>query len=93
MDVSYDPVKNARNITERGLSFELVQQFDWSTAVVAQDCRYEYAEHRFQALGKIHDRLHMLVFTPRNDVLHVISLRKANAREVSRYDQDKQNRS
>lgn len=41
MDVSYDPVKNARNITERGLSFELVQQFDWSTAVVAEDCRYD----------------------------------------------------
>ncbi|HEV3106788.1 MAG TPA: hypothetical protein VGZ01_13970 [Trinickia sp.] len=31
----------------------------------------------------------MLVFTPRNGKVHVITLRKANPREVKRYEQAK----
>ncbi|MDN4574595.1 hypothetical protein DBB29_18485 [Pandoraea cepalis] len=31
------------------------------------------------------DRLFALVFTPRAEKIHVISLRKANSREVKRY--------
>jgi hypothetical protein len=45
-----------------------------------------YGERRFQALGLIGDRLHMMVFTPRANKAHVISLRKANKREVKRYE-------
>jgi len=37
-------------------------------------------------LGFIKDRLHSVVFTPRNGKPRVISLRKANKREVSRYE-------
>lgn len=39
-----------------------------------------------QALGVIDGRLHVLVFTPRAGKTHVISLRKANRREVNRYE-------
>lgn len=39
-----------------------------------------------QALGKINGRLHMVVFTVRGESLRIISLRKANAREVARYE-------
>ncbi len=38
----------------------------------------------------IGDRLHTLVFTPREDVVHVISLRRANKREVKRYESQKE---
>jgi hypothetical protein len=31
--------KNARNIAERGLPFELVAQLDWETAVAVEDTR------------------------------------------------------
>jgi len=34
----------------------------------------------------IAERLHVLVFTPRSGRTHVISLRKANKREVKRYE-------
>ena len=63
----------------------MAEEFDWSTALIAEDTRQEYAERRYQALGLIGEHLHMLVFTPRNDALHVISLRRANKRERSRY--------
>jgi uncharacterized DUF497 family protein len=37
-------------------------------------------------LGLIDDRLHSVVFTPRNGKPRVISLRNANQREVIRYE-------
>lgn len=58
---------------------------DLGTAVIDPDFRYAYGESRFQALGLIAGRLHLLVFTMRGDVLRVISLRKANLKEVRRY--------
>lgn len=48
---------------------------------------HRYGEARFIALGYIVDRLYSMVFTVRGDMLRVISLRKANKREVKRYDQ------
>ena len=87
MQITYDPAKCERNTAERGLSFELVRAFDWSAALVLEDQRHAYGERRFQALGFIGDRLYMLVFTPRPGAVHVISLRKANKREVTGYEQ------
>ncbi|MEI7949494.1 MAG: BrnT family toxin [Gammaproteobacteria bacterium] len=86
MDISYDPDKSERNIAERGLSFELVVFFDWASAVIKEDSRNDFGELRFQALGFIGDRLHMVIYTPRDPCAHVISLRKANQREIKRYE-------
>ena len=82
MPISFDPQKNERNIAERGLSFELVEEFEWDSALVVEDVRRDYGERRFQALGMITGRLHAVVFTPRAGRVHVISLRKANRREI-----------
>jgi uncharacterized DUF497 family protein len=90
MGVSYDPKKCSRNVGERGLSFELVRGFEWSGAYVLEDVRRDYGEPRFQALGEIDGRLHMLVFTPRGGDVHVISRRKANRREIKRYEEEKE---
>jgi uncharacterized protein len=86
MDISYDLPKHERNIRERQLSFELAHYFDWSSALIEEDKRHEYSERRFQALGFIDERLCMLVFTPRPPKMHIISLRKANSREVKHYE-------
>jgi uncharacterized protein len=87
--VAYDPDKNEKNLASRGISFDRATDFDWSSALVAEDTRKDYGELRFQALGFIEGRLHMLVFTPRAGDTHVISLRKANKREVKRYEAKK----
>jgi uncharacterized DUF497 family protein len=85
-DISFDPTKDERNIAERGISFSAAEDFEWSTALIAEDLRKDYGERRFQALGLIAGRLHAVVFTPRVGKVHVISLRKANGREVRRYE-------
>jgi uncharacterized DUF497 family protein len=85
MEIDFDPAKNQRNIRERGLSFERVAEFDWDSAVIIEDTRRDYGERRFRVFGYIGPRLYALVFTPRERAIHVISLRKANKREVKRY--------
>ena len=86
MDISFDTAKSERNLATRGIAFEQVAEFEWDSALIVQDLRRPYGEQRFQALGLINSRLHMLVFTPRASKAHVISLRKANKREVERYE-------
>lgn len=63
MDISFDAAKNARNIATRGISFEQAIEFEWETALIVSDTRKDYGERRFQALGLIAQRLHVLVFT------------------------------
>jgi len=88
MEISFDPAKSERNAVDRGLPFTLVELLEWSRAVIKEDARQNYGEHRYRALGMIEDRLHAVVFTPRADKMHVISLRKANQREVKYYEQE-----
>ena len=85
MRIGYDPAKNARNIAERGLSFDDVINLDWNTAFIVRDDRRDYGEGRYRALGKIEDKLYAVVFTIRPDELHVISFRRANRREENLY--------
>lgn len=87
MEIDFDTAKDERNIAERGISFKLAAQFDFSTAWIVEDTRQSYPERRFQALGLLGDRLHMLVFTPIPGGIRVISFRKANKREVRSYAQ------
>ena len=81
-----DPKKERRNIAERGLSLDLAEQLNWATALIWEDKRNDYGERRYCVFGLIEDRLHSVVFTPRNGKPRVISLRKANNREVNRYE-------
>jgi uncharacterized DUF497 family protein len=85
MLLTFDPSKSERNEAERGMPFSAALEFDWSTALVAEDTRRDYGERRYQAVGFIGERLHVLVFTPRDQSVHVISLRRANGRERNRY--------
>ena len=87
MQIAFDAAKNDRNIAERGLSFEVVARFDFSTAVVQVDDRKIYTEVRYVAVGLLGVRLHVLCFTPIDEGIRVISFRKANSREIKAYEQ------
>ena len=85
MAITFDPEKNAKNIAERGLSFERVAELDWDTALIVEDTRRDYGEPRLRVIARLGGRLHAAVVTPRGEGLRVISFRKANHREVIRY--------
>lgn len=89
MKISYDPAKNERNIRERDLDFEQVGEFDFATAEIHLVLRN--GELRYLALGFLADRLHVLCFKRVDEGIRVISFRKANAREVRRYEKSRRN--
>lgn len=91
MNIEFDPNKSARNFRERNLPFKRAEAFDFESAVYCEDTRSDYPERRFIALGYLEGRLHVLVFSQVPGGIRVISFRKANKREVKRYEQQKAN--
>lgn len=89
VQISFDPAKSELNAAERGLPFDLAAEFDFETALIGEDDRRDYGETRWLAFGMIGDRLHALCFTPTSAGIRVISLRKANAKEVRRYEKER----
>ena len=85
MKIDFAPIKNEKNIRERGISFERVAEVDFNTALVFPDTRKEYGETRYIALCYLERRLHVLCFTETEAGIRVISFRKANEREENRY--------
>ncbi|HWK47315.1 MAG TPA: BrnT family toxin [Stellaceae bacterium] len=85
MNYEFDPAKDAINLDKHGVSLVDAEIFEWETAVVREDERKSYPEPRFQATGYIGDRLHVMVICFRGQAVRVISLRKANSREVKGY--------
>ena len=85
MEFEWDDDKSLETQRLRGFGFDLVLRFDWSTAQITTDDRFDYGEERFRARGLIDRRLYILVFSLRSERLRVIYLRKANARERRAY--------
>ena len=89
MNVTFDPAKDAANLAKHGFSLVDAVGFEWHTAVVWPDKRRDYGEFRMVALGYIGLRIMSIVFVDRPPEQpterRIISLRKANTREVKRY--------
>ena len=89
MNVTFDPAKDAANLAKHGVSLTEAAGFEWGTAVVWPDTRRDYGEPRMVALGYIGLRIMSVVFVDRPPEQpterRIISLRKANTREVKRY--------
>jgi uncharacterized DUF497 family protein len=85
MRLTHDPQKLEANVAKHGVWFDLAKDFEWETALLVVDDRLRYGETRFSATGLIDVRLYVLVFTLRETSVRIISLRKANMKEVKRY--------
>lgn len=81
----WDDAKRASNAATHGIDFTAVADVDWETARYFPDNRRTYAEGRILAYAMIGDRLHAIVFTIRKTGLRIISMRRANNREIDRY--------
>jgi uncharacterized DUF497 family protein len=86
MRFSFDPAKCARNISKHGVDLAAIEEFDWVHALVRADVRFDYPEPRLSALSLIGDRLYFAVFTIERRTIRLISLRKANNKEIDRYE-------
>lgn len=89
MDYEWDETKRQRNVSVHGVDFKDIEQWDWEGSLIAPDPRF--AEERYAALGLIGDRLHYVAYTLRNGKKRLISMRKANRREIRKYEQAQEN--
>ena len=85
MKVICDTAKDAINKKKHGVSLTDAAFIDWDAAWVWQDMRHNYGENRMVALAPIGERLYCVVYVDRGDDRRIISLRKANYREVIQY--------
>jgi hypothetical protein len=88
MKIEYDKNKSEKNLKERNLSFDEAIYFDWQTAIYKEDTRKLYSEKRMIAMGFLNQRIHVICFTETKEGIRIISFRKANKREVKRYEEE-----
>lgn len=82
--VTFDPEKRRRTLEERGLDFADAALVFAGTTVELVDTRQDYGETRVLCFGRLAGRVVVVGYTPRGDVRHVFSMRKANDREKAR---------
>jgi uncharacterized DUF497 family protein len=85
MHIEFDPVKDASNQTKHGVSLSMANELDWESALVWVDDRFEYNEMRMVALAPQTETLYFVAFVDRAQARRIISLRRANRREVKHY--------
>ena len=85
MIVTFDPAKRERTLAERGLDFADVPLVFDGDVLTRRDDRFDYGEERFISAGYLRGRMVVLVWTPRGDAIHVISVRHAHAKEERRW--------
>lgn len=86
MEFEWDPAKDSANRAAHGLSLAEATRLDWGAALIRPDLRHDCGEMRFSALGPVGGRPCVCIFTMREGRHRIISLRKANAREVRDYE-------
>ena len=85
MKITYDPVKRASTLAERGLDFEDAAELFRGDTLDFPDDRRDYGELRIFTVGHLGGRMMIVIWTPRGPARHIISMRKANAREKANY--------
>jgi uncharacterized DUF497 family protein len=87
MKITFDAVKREKTLRERGLDFARAREVFDGLTITLPDQRQDYGEPRFITAGWLDERLLVLVWTPRGLARRIISMRKANEREIDKYKQ------
>ena len=87
MQITFDPVKRAATLQDRGLDFADAALVFAGKTLDLPDERRDYGELRIITVGTLHGRMVIAAWTPRGEARHVFSMRKANDREKARFGQ------
>jgi uncharacterized DUF497 family protein len=88
MRITFDPTKRARTLLDRGLDFSRAREVFDGITVTETDERFHYGEPRNVTVGYLDGRVVVVVWTPRGRARRIISMRKANEREIEKFIQD-----
>jgi uncharacterized protein len=85
MRITFDPAKRAATLAERGFDFADAAKLFGGKTFSQIDDRFDYGEDRYQSYGLLDGRLVMVVWTPRDENRHIISMRKCNEKEKAKF--------
>ncbi len=88
MKYLFDPVKDKINQEKHGVSLADAKFLEWNEALSWIDNRKDYKEVRWVSLAPMKQRLYCVVYVDMKIIRRVISLRKANIREVDIYEKE-----
>lgn len=76
----WDEAKRRENLEKHAIDFAEIGGFEWDDAVYNSNSTH--GELRWVVTGYIGDRLYKVIYTVRGNRRRIISLRKANSREL-----------
>lgn len=84
MQIEYDPAKRDATLVKRGLDMADAVEIFATEILTVEDDRIHYGEPRFLTAGYLRGRMMFVAWTPRGNARRVISMRKANDREIAK---------
>jgi hypothetical protein len=87
MRITFDPARRASTLADRSLDFADAVEVFAGKALNIPDERRDDGEPRMITMGWLRGRMVIVVWTPRGNARHVMSMRKANDREKARFGQ------
>ena len=84
MLITFDPLKRAATLYKRGLDFKQAKEVFEGIHLTRADDRRDYGEPRIISAGTLDGRIVVMVWTSRGSARRIISMRKANAREIKK---------
>lgn len=85
MKTTWDEPKRQKTLVDRRIDFAEAERVFAGPTLDVEDTRENYGELRMRTFGLLEGRLALIVWTPRGDARHIISMRKCNEREIKTY--------
>jgi uncharacterized DUF497 family protein len=85
MRFEWDEAKRESNILKHGIDFVGIDSVFEAETVTILDDRFDYGEERFVTLGLLNGRVVVIAHTETDEVIRIISVRKATKNEEINY--------
>lgn len=85
MEFEWDEVKRQSNVHKHKIDFIGIDQVFEGETVTILDDRFDYGEERFITFGLLDGRVVVIAHTETDEVIRIISVRKATKHEESNY--------
>jgi len=85
VNFEWDDTKRKSNIKKHGIDFINAQMIFAGYTLTIEDDRYDYGEERFVTFGILEGRVVVVVHTETENLIRIISIRKATKYEEKAY--------
>lgn len=85
MEFEWDEAKRKSNLRNHGIDFVGIEKVFEGETVTILDDRFYYGEERFVTFGLLDSRVVTIAHTETDEVIRIISVRKATKNEESSY--------